>query len=378
MENKLDSLEWKKVFQRGIIHEGNLALMEKAMKKAASGEKILIGFIGGSITAGSIASSPRTCYAYLVYSWWKDKFPQSQVGYLNAGIGATTSQFAVARVEEDLLNHDPDVIYAEFSVNDADNEFFQESFEGLIRRILSHVGQPALFIFNNVFYNNGINAQRVHNEVGIHYDLPIVSMKESLYQEILLGNLKEEEITPDHLHPNDLGHSLVAQVIIHRLEQIYHRVFHHNIHSSPYCFPKLTVTKNRLEGSFRYHNRNSNPILNGFEPDLDRNKESYDVFRNGWRARKAGSSIQFLVEGSWISIQYRKYVDHPAPLAKVVIDNQENRSVILDANFEETWGDCLYLQDITRDEEPGKHTVTITILEEGKDKDFYLASIITA
>ena len=112
-------------FQRGIIHEGNLALMEKAMKKAASGEKILIGFIGGSITAGSIASSPRTCYAYLVYSWWKDKFPQSQVGYLNAGIGATTSQFAVARVKEDLLNHDPDVIFAEFSVNDADNEFFR-------------------------------------------------------------------------------------------------------------------------------------------------------------------------------------------------------------------------------------------------------------
>ena len=74
------------------------------MKKAIQGEDITVGFLGGSITQGCNASAPETCYAYLVYQWWCEKFPKSKIAYINAGIGGTTSQFGAARAESDLLS----------------------------------------------------------------------------------------------------------------------------------------------------------------------------------------------------------------------------------------------------------------------------------
>ena len=88
---------------KGMIHRGNWHRIKECMKKARQGQEITIGFLGGSITQGSLSSGPETCYAYLVYEWWRKSFPQAQIRYVNAGIGGTTSQFGVARVEEHLL-----------------------------------------------------------------------------------------------------------------------------------------------------------------------------------------------------------------------------------------------------------------------------------
>ncbi|HPU62956.1 MAG TPA: GDSL-type esterase/lipase family protein [Mobilitalea sp.] len=165
--------EWKRICDSGIVNIGNNYRLSKAINRAVQGKEIKIGFIGGSITAGSLASMPETCYAYLVYSWWNEMFPRADIGYINAGIGATTSQYGVARVSKDLLSYEPDVVFVEFSVNDRDEEKFMETYEGLIRRILTHPKEPAVVIINNVCYDSGDNAQSIHNRVGTYYDLPI-------------------------------------------------------------------------------------------------------------------------------------------------------------------------------------------------------------
>lgn len=349
------------------------------MKMALAGQPVKVGFIGGSITAGSLASAKENCYAYRVYSWWVKKFPLSEVSYINAGIGATTSQFGVARVHSDLLQYNPDMVFAEFSVNDSDDDKFQECFEGLIRSILGYESNPALMMFNNVEYDTGNNAQRVHNQIGFHYDLPIVSVKNSIYEEIVAGNLDISKITPDNLHPNDFGHGLVAGLIINLLEKIYIEATEMddtNAHMS-YEIPEKPLTSNRYANSICRNNLNTEAYLDGFNKDLEI-KEEWDVFRNGWTGSINGSRISFEVEASFISIQYKKYAKHPAPIATVIIDGDKDNSTILDGNFDEDWGDCLYLQDIMVAEKPGLHTVDIEIIQEVLGVEFYLASIITA
>lgn len=313
MDNKLEITELKEIFDRGIINTGNLTRMNRVMKKAMAGEAVTIGFIGGSITAGAMSSTPQTCYAFLVYSWWKDTFPMSAVSYVNAGVGATTSKFGVARVEEDLLQQSPDIVIVEFSVNDSDNDLFQETFEGLIRKILLYQTEPALLMFNNVFYHTGVNAQRVHNQIGKFYDIPIVSMKESIYTEIEKGNILASEISPDNLHPNDLGHKIVAGLLINRLDQIFDAA-QNNIIAGSYSVSENTVTANRYFDSIRRSGKNTNPKLNGFTKDEAIKENQWDVFKNGWVGGSKGSSICFEVEGSMISVQYRKYAKHPARL----------------------------------------------------------------
>ena len=100
------------------------------MKRAKEGAKLTIGFIGGSITMGSVSSTPQLCYAYHVFSWWKKMFPNSEMVYVNAGIGATDSQFGCARVQSDLLDQKPDFVIVEFSVNDSSTPHYMETYEG--------------------------------------------------------------------------------------------------------------------------------------------------------------------------------------------------------------------------------------------------------
>lgn len=376
MDHRWNAINWKEVYDRGIINPGNPYRMNRAMRRAAEGEAITVAFIGGSITAGAAATTDETCYAYRVYTWWKKRFPRCKVTYVNAGVGATTSKFGVARVEEEVLYLKPDVVFAEFSVNDTDNELYYETFEGLVRRILLYENKPALFVFNNVFYDDGHNAQRVHNQVGKYYELPIVSMKESIYVEIIKGTISNLQISADNLHPNDLGHELVAGVITNLLEQIYEEAMTNQDKIEEYPLPEKPLTLNRYYGSKRYSNRNNEPVSDGFVKDTIEKEGVWDVFRYGWSARKAGSRLSFEVEGSMISAQYRKYAKHPAPIAKLIIDGDEENATILDANFEETWGDCLYLQDISTELKPGKHRVELILCDEVPDKEFYLASII--
>jgi lysophospholipase L1-like esterase len=377
MDEKFIDMDLKEEFDRGIINIGNSARIGRVISKANSGEAIKVGFIGGSITAGAAASNSDSCYAHLVYEWWKNRFPMSKVEYINAGIGATTSEFGAARVEDDLLKAAPDIVFVEFSVNDEDNNKFMETFEGLVRKILLYPSEPALFMFNNAFYDDGRSAQRVHNIIGKYYDLPIVSIRESIFYEITKGKIKNTDISSDNLHPNDLGHRLVAGVITNLLEQIAVAA-EQDKQIMIYTVPKQPYTSNRFFTSKRRNNRNCYPKLYGFEADEKEKLSVWDNFRYGWFAQKTGSRIHFEVEASFISVQYRKYTNHPAPIAKLFIDGDEKNAVTLDANFNETWGDCLYLQNIFADDNRKRHTVEIIVTEEVLEKSFYLASLITA
>ena len=55
-----------------------------------------------------------------------------------------------------------------------------------------------------------------------------------------------------------------------------------------------------------------------------------------------------------------------------------SHELLLDGNFRETWGDCLYLDTVAEGLEPGTHTVKVEIAEAHEDDavPFYLVSVI--
>lgn len=368
-------------FEKGISNAGNLTRMKRLMERAEAGERLTIGFIGGSITQGSLASAPENCYAHRVYEWWRQSFPKAEFTYVNGGIGGTTSQFGAARADSDLLDFKPDFAVIEFSVNDDSTEHYMETYEGLVRRVLSDENEPAVMLVHNVFYNNGASAQLMHARVARHYDLPAVSMQSTLYAALLSGAFDNREITPDDLHPNDKGHELAAKVITYYLEKIRDgaagseagrdTVYGKNNMPEP-------LTQNAYEDSCRYRNDNSSPLLGGFEPDKAAQSHITDCFKKGWTGKKTGDSICFTVEGSCIAVQYRKSVKLPAPVAKAVVDGDEENGVILDGNFDETWGDKLELTTILEHGERKAHRVEITLTETHPEDaaPFYLVSVI--
>lgn len=357
-------------YEKGVVNRGNWAKIRGCMDRAAAGEAITVGFLGGSITQGSLSSTPQTCYAYLVYRWWAEKFPNAKISYVNAGIGGTNSQFGVARVGEDLLSHKPDFVLTEFSVNDDCVPHFQETYEGLVRTILK--SGCALLLMNNVCYDSGVNAEDMHLPVAVHYGVPMVSMKSSIYAALQRGEMKNRDVTPDDLHPNDAGHQLVASCIIYLLETIWAAPKEPDL---PGELPD-SMTANRYEGSRRYQNHNCEAVCCGFVPDLTPQEHITQFFRRGYTAWNTGDSVTFQVKGRCIGVQYRKSVAQPTPIACVSVDG--GFDTLLDGNFKETWGDCLYLQTVAEGLENTEHTVQIKIVEvhENDVVPFYLVSVI--
>ncbi len=363
--------------------------LKNLMKRAANGESLVIGFLGGSITQGSLSSTPKTCYAYLVYEWWKKSFPNAAFSFVNGGIGGTTSHYGGARAWKDVLCYRPDIVTVDFSVNDDANEFFEETYEGMLRRLLAAPSAPAVVVLNNAFYDTGKNAQDYHNRIADHYGIPHVSIKDTVYPDVESGKIVRADITPDNLHPNDKGHRLVADEICKLLDSIKAEMEEETIageniegkstKTEASVLLPAPLTENACEHSRLIQIQDNEAILDGFLVDPIEKKGMLDIFKNGWTAAHTNDKISFEIECSCLAVQYRKSVQQPVPKAKAVIDGDEAHAVILDGNFTEDWGDCLYLEPLLHHAEKKVHRIEITVTD-AKDivRPFYLVALIVS
>ena len=365
-------------YEAGIKNVGNTARLIRAFERAERGEALTIAFLGGSITQGSLASSPELCYAARVFAWWEKTFPKAKLTFINAGIGATDSQFGCARAAEDVLSYEPDVISVEFAVNDMSTPHYLETFEGVVRKLLSAANSPAVYTFYNVCYDNGSSAELQHSKVARHYEIPAFSMQSTIYPLLLSGEVENREITPDDLHPNDKGHDLVASVITYGLDKVRKGEIGQASDKIENSLP-APITANAYEDSVRYRSKNAQVSENkGWKVDPEPQNHITDIFKCGWTATEKGSKLSFKVSGSCIGVQYRRTIQLPAPVATAKVDGEVK--AVLDGNFDETWGDKLCLATLLDHGKAGEHTVEIEITEAHKEDKlpFYVVSVIAS
>ncbi len=355
--------------------KGNNARFKRFFEKAKQGGKLTVAFLGGSITMGCHATTEDKRYVNRIFSHLCELFPKAELTLVNGGIGATTSQFGAARLDDDILRFEPDMVFIEFSVNDDNNiKSFQETFESCIRRILSYKTQPACMVINNLFYDTGFNAQEIHNEAAAYYGVPAVSVRDYDWPRLQSGELKRDDLTADGLHPNDKGMQIIAMLVNEALDQLFEEPADEQI-----SVPEKTLTKARYVNAKRFDARSLAPELAGFVKDTEPQRDITDVFKNGWISTGSGAVFKTELEAEIICVQWRRTVARPAPIARAVIDGDIANAVTLDANFEEDWGDLLCLTTVYKSKKVDKHTIEI-IVDNQPDSSvaFYLVSIITA
>jgi len=155
----------REVLERSLVSTGHPARLEQALAKARRGEAVTVGVIGGSITAGAGTSLPERRYGDRVAAWWRQTFPEASVRFVNAGIGATGSDYGALRVKRDLLSQHPDFVVVEYAVNDPNTRAAAETLEGLIRQVLRETNQPAVLLLFTMNQDGG-NAQEWQTKVG--------------------------------------------------------------------------------------------------------------------------------------------------------------------------------------------------------------------
>lgn len=364
----LESGVTDKMYNRALLNEGNTSRLAAAMEKAKKGESITVATIGGSITQGTAASSTNNCYASRFFSWWQEKFPGCEVNTVNAGIGGTDSYLGVHRADEQLLSYDPDVVVIEFSVNDTDKTMNKYSYDSLVRKVLSAENEPAVILLFTT-QENGTSLQDVHREIGAAYDLPMISYREAVYPEVAAGTINWKDISPDNIHPNDIGHGIIGQLLSRYLDGVY---------NSDTAALAAEVTAFDAEGYTNDYYKNAKLVnasqieytADGFE--VGQNKV-YSQFPENWIS-EGGGTLSFDAECQNIGILYLKTTDGKSGTYEVYVDGE--RKGKLEGDFSGGWGNYAFPKQVLLAKDTEKHTVEIKPAEGSEDKGITILAIM--
>ena len=178
-----------------------------------------VAFIGGSIT-----EMGQRGHSGMVEKFLKRRFPETEFTFVNAGIASTCSTTGAFRLTRDVLDHDPDLLFVEFAVNDDQDAMHARrdcirGMEGIIRQ--ARKKNPKLDIVVTFFVNDPMLKQlndgqtpltsRAHDVVARHYGVATVDLAREVAQRIAAGSLTWKEY--GGTHPIEAGNRVAADLI---------------------------------------------------------------------------------------------------------------------------------------------------------------------
>lgn len=339
-----------------VFHKGNQARLARVIRKLQAGEDVTIAYLGGSITQGSSAGNDL-CYARLTTDWFIKNFPDANINYVNAGIGATGSYIGIHRADRDVLAHDPDLVFIDFSVNDTHDRMYinNSTYEGLIRKLWSHDTNPAIVCIA-MTQEDGTSVQDDHSEIAIRYDIPFISYRNAILDVINKGYIIWDDISDDNIHPNVPGHAVLSQMITNYIQDVVDNV--DSIGEDEPVLPDADANGTKYQNAAMVLPGDARCTATGVFAE---HTAMFGGIGNPWLARvSAGTEIdgglEFTVEAQNIGLIYGKLVTKGGKL-DVYIDGELVKT--LDCTFPGGWGNYAEYAEICTFDEAGEHTVKL-------------------
>ncbi len=187
-------------------------------KKLTEEKKLHIAYIGGSVTNGYGGTMP---WRTLTTNWFKETYTDAAVTETNAGIGGTSSMLGLARLEKDVLTHNPDLVFIEFAGNDRDLGFTEMQsaafVDAMVRKI--HKSNPETdIVFVFITEQSQMDAEyaniKGHRKVAEYYGIPCVDAGKSVVQKMKETGNDWSYYFGDSIHPNDNGYKAYGEEVI--------------------------------------------------------------------------------------------------------------------------------------------------------------------
>lgn len=350
------------------------AALAAAMKKAEAGEPITIAAIGGSITQGTISSGAKdsqlktkNCYAEIFFSWWRETFPNSKVTVVNAGIGATDSYLGVHRVQEDVLDYQPDVVLIEYSVNDAGTNTYKTTYDNLVYKVASMEDAPAVLLLF-MGQTNLSSAQSVHQLIGFQYGIPMISYLNLLSDFFEAGRFTEKELSGDVTHPSALGHAIVGEMLWKYLNNIYAEL---DSYGEPAAFDKKIFTKSKYLNAELAGVGDITPSSMG---SFVENGTDFSGWGDVWKTTEGNGEITFTVTCRNLGILFWRSTSKSFGNYEVWVDGEHKAT--LQGEFPGGWGNYAHSQEVFTSDVEAEHIVTIKKAEGSVGDDFVLLRLM--
>lgn len=345
---------------KSILNMGNLGRIKNVIAKARAGKPITLGFLGGSITAGS-GSGEGKPYVRCVSEFWQESFPMSEITMVNAGIGATGSILGVFRMEKDVLSSKPDVLVIDHSVNDNGDEgrlpgSTKQTYECVIRRGLASGAAVVPICFCS---QNGASQRDMNLLLAKNYDLPFISVTDGIYEALIAsGKYPWSDYSKDSVHPNAEGHRMAAELLINYFKKAMNDEFaspddrHHipaPLFGDAYMNTEFLGVADII------------PMSNG---NFEEGGFGFGQFKGGWRSEDVGEPITFNLKGC--KRVHIAYVRDVSPLAGKLEVEANGEKTVIDTSFEGGWGSYAETKLVFDSEKSQDVSLKIGNITEGK------------
>ena len=353
--------DYEKMVDRSLLSVGDMTRMADVFQKAQNGEDITVAYIGGSITEGYNAGTTEF-YAKTCTDLLQGYFPDITVTGVNAGISGTPSLLGNLRLERDVLSADPDIVFVEFAVNDGQEVDYKNAYESLVRTLLTQEKDIAVVLLFTVL-DSGYTCQEHMSKIGANYDLPMISVHDSVYEEIEAGRMTWQDYSNDQSHPNAYGHKCITDFV----DNYYQKVL-------PVVSENVGEVSKELPDpvfSAKYMNMHymDSATMDGVELDGFEQYDTHGSFHNGWMYRGTdGGSMKFTVDCSVLEMVFKANNSDKYGTADIYVDGEKVKSVV--SNMSDGWNNPVTAYLIDNDSS-AEHTVEIR-MEGGVTQAFFV------
>lgn len=195
---------------------GNLDRCRHRFEQEKQGK---VAFVGGSIT------NMENGWRKMTADYLRQRFPETEFTFVNAGIPSTGSVFGAFRVMHDAFEGGPpDLLFEEAAVNDLhighSDVHIQRGMEGILRRVraASPITDTVVMHFvdprHMKDYRDGRtpNAIAIHERIAEHYGTPTIQLAREVTERIDAAQFSWKNDFKN-LHPSPFGHRLYAASI---------------------------------------------------------------------------------------------------------------------------------------------------------------------
>ncbi len=192
--------------------------------RARAGESLNVVFLGGSLTWGARATDPQlTSYRALLGKRLREFYSKAHFTFWDAAIGGTGSQLAVFRLERDVLQRRPDLVFIDFAVNDHPYEVDPErlaAYESLVRRVILDAGAPVVQMLLAIKQDLATNPKQSrplddeYKKISRSYNTGVGDSVSLMRERVLTKKADPDQMwpyPPDVTHPGDKGYALYAE-----------------------------------------------------------------------------------------------------------------------------------------------------------------------
>ncbi|MBR5769857.1 MAG: SGNH/GDSL hydrolase family protein [Clostridia bacterium] len=314
---------------------------------------VTVGFCGSKAMAGDGVEYMKDAYPFAIRRWFADSYGSDNFNFLFRGVSEADSRYGAHDVGRNLINDGADIVFIDYAVADMKNPDAKETFEVIVRRLLTAEKPIAVVILCTM--DASCNSDYANElEIARAYGCPVISMRHAVAQELSEGKFYFSSMTDDGFNLGLNGHAFFGELVKNFLENVRRQLDKINT-DADIPVPATALTQCRYMNGWLFTNY-KRPVSFGSFARLGLH---YDVFgRNGWdSSAPGGAPLVFEIEAQYITLMYWRVVDRTGGRIEVFVDGEH--AATLECDYIDGGEDCAGYATVYVGDEYAPHTIEI-------------------